>query len=247
MCPVLTPTSLPARDSAGHREEVLTSACRQIPTLPESRAVPGNPNQEAPRWGCFQSFRFSYWPLSPPTGWNSAAHMHVCPPGSSKAVALGFLTTRRPAVFTLIPQHVRGQSAFVPETPCHTETGLQQVVGSGGLVWLASHPSVWGLQCPARHQGDRQSACQPAGTFGNALGLRTAGATRLLFCAAGNTPKVPSAMGLVLLKITKSQRKHSLAVNSADLGVRQAETTSQLLDSLAGDQGAQKTLSQKPL
>lgn len=54
-------------------------------------------------------------------------------------------------------------------------------------------------------------------------------------------------MGLVLLKITKSQRKHSLAVNSADLGVRQAETTSQLLDSLAGDQRAQKTLSQKPL
>lgn len=40
-----------------------------------------------------------------------------------------------------------------------------------------------------------------------------------------------------MLKITESQRKHSLAVKSADLGVRQAETTSQLLDLLAGDLG----------
>ena len=73
----------------------------------------------------------------------------------------------------------------------------RQVIGSKGLVWLASSRSVWGLRCPARHQEDRQSllsACQPAGTFGNALGIPIAEATRLLFCAAGNTRKVPFAM-----------------------------------------------------
>ena len=38
----------------------------------------------------------------------------------------------------------------------------------------------WGLRCPARDQEDGRgllSACQPAGTFGNALGIPRAGAT----------------------------------------------------------------------
>lgn len=129
----------------------------------------GEPKPGGSRWGCFQSFRFSYWPLSPPTGWNSAAHACVSP-RVIEGCGPSF-TTRRPAVFTLIPQHVRGQSAFVPETPCHTETGLQQVVVEAGASpdW---HPTQVSGVCSVRQDTRRTDnlLCQPAGTFWNALG-----------------------------------------------------------------------------
>lgn len=98
-------------------------------------------------------------------GMEAAAHTHVCPPVMSKPVALGFLATRRPAVFPPTPRHVRGQSAFVPETPCHSETGLgqacypQRAAGRGGrgprpagilLECLGSSSGVCGVRQDTR-------------------------------------------------------------------------------------------------
>lgn len=187
------------------------SASRQTPTLPGPRAVPGNPNQEAPCWRLF-SLQLSYWPLSPPTGWKPAAHTHVCSPVTSKPVALGFLATWRPAVFPPTPRHVRGQSASVPETPRHSETGLGQVcfpqraASRGGrgprpagvlLECLGSSSGVCGVRQDTRRM---DGVCYlPASQLARSgrpwespqQGLLQ---NRLLLGAAGNTGKVPLAM-----------------------------------------------------
>lgn len=190
MRPVLTPPSLPARDRDGPQEEVLTSASRQTPTLPGPQAVPGNPNQEAPRWRFF-SLQLSHWPLSPPTGWKPAAHTHVCPsdveacgpglPCHSEAGCVSTDPSARQGTVGLCPRDPMPQRDWPGASVLPTESSKSWGQGASSSRHPAgvSGKQLWGLRCPARDQEDGRSllsAYQPAGTFGNALGIPTAGA-----------------------------------------------------------------------
>lgn len=173
MRPVLTPPSLPARDRDGPQEEVLTSASRQTPTLPGPQAVPGNPNQEAPRWRFF-SLQLSYWPLSPPTGWKPAAHTHVCP-SDVEACGPGLPCHSEAGCVSTDPSARQGTVGLCPRDP------MPQRDWPGASVLPTESSKSWGQGASSsRHPAGK---CVWEAALGSAVsGKRPGGWTELVIC-----------------------------------------------------------------
>lgn len=173
--------------------------------------------------------------------------VEACGPGLPRHPEAGCVSTdplARQGTVGLCPRDSTPQRDWPGASVLPTESSKSWGQGAASSRRPAgvSGKQLRGLRCPARHQEDGRSllsACQPAGTFGKALGIPTAGATaeQTPVGCCGEHRKGSIGHVTCSVKITESRRSHSLAVKSADLGVRQAETTSQLLDSLAGDRG----------
>lgn len=129
-------------------------------------------------------------------GSSSASHIHVCPPTMSKALALGFLTTKKPfaLVSAFVPktllQHRGWPEASVLPSKCHKCSGSKGTVSeSHWSVWGSRSWGLWGL---VRYQENPE--CSEDTKLGKYFGILTSGDIQHLFCGLEKMQKAPCAM-----------------------------------------------------